>query len=123
MEYTQAANVLGRRLDAGGDEDAAPAAIALAMQGWRDLANDDPIWDLVGLVLLSLRTSLYPDVHVTVEADKARSGQQTRTAVAGLLHRLAEHHQRLTAGTRPLADRLQHDAVAQQLRQIAATLV
>lgn len=122
MNYTEAVQAVGDNLANGDDDLAAAAAMHLALQAWRHLAAADATWDGLGLNLLDIQHRLYRDQDVAVEADPPRDGPGTRAAVAELLQRLARHHEALAIGNRPLPDRLEHDAAAQQLRRAAAAL-
>jgi len=122
MEYTTATRAVRDNLATGEDDLAAAGALDLALQAWRTLAAEDAAWDRLGLELLDVQGRLYVDQDVTVEADPPRDGPQTRAAVRELLESLAQHHEALAAATSPLAQRLDHDAGARQLRHAAATL-
>jgi hypothetical protein len=121
MDYTEAVRAVREQLDAG-VELAPAAALHLSLQAWRRLAAADPVWDKVGLELLDVRDRLYADQDVAVEADPPRDGAQTRAAVAALIEHLARYHETGATSAGPLAQRLDHDAAAQQLRRAAAAL-
>ena len=124
MDYTQAARAVYASLAAGDDEMAAPGALHLAIQAWRHNAEADTAWDRFGIELLDVRTRLYPSDDIAVEADApAGDGPELRAVLSELVEELARYHQRLAANSNlALAQRLEHDAVAQQLRRAVAVL-
>jgi len=124
MDYTQAARAVAASLAAGDDEMAAPGALNLAIQAWHQLAETDTAWDRFGLELLDLRTRLYPGDDISVEADAPPGdGPELRAVLGELVEELARHHQRLAAnGDLALAQRLEQDAAAHQLRRAVAVL-
>ena len=123
MEYTEAAQVVSASLAAGGDDLAAAGAMSLALEAWRHLAGTDRAWDRFALELLDIHSRLYQDQCVAVEAEPPQDdGPQIRAAVTALVEQLARHHERHALDDVDLAQRLDHDACAQQLRRAAAAL-
>ncbi len=124
MDYLHVARAVAASLAAGDDEMAAPGALHLAIQAWRYLADGDAAWDRFGLELLDLRTRLYPDEDVAVEADAPPDdGPVLRAVLSELFEELARYHQRIAANSNlALAQRLEYDAAAQQLRRAVAAL-
>ncbi|WP_157551506.1 hypothetical protein [Micromonospora globosa] len=122
MEFPEAARVLGARLAAGDDSLAAAGAVHLAVEAWKHLGGSDPAWDRFGLEVLDVRSRLYvDDVEVEAAAPNA-DGPEVRAAVRDLIGHLARHHDRCAVARDGLAQRLDHDAAAQQLRRAAAAL-
>ena len=125
MDYTEAARSASRELGSDDGDELAQAALQLALQAWRSLSGDDPAWDRFGLELLDVRDRLYPTTTVTtVTAPLYCDGLEIRQMVAELVETLAARHRRVAGDEdRPLAERLDHDGAAVQLRRAAATLI
>ncbi|MFD0783728.1 hypothetical protein ACFQZ8_07360 [Micromonospora azadirachtae] len=122
MEFLEAATVLSARLAAGDDSLAAAGAVYLAIEAWKHLGGVDPAWDRFGLEVLDVRSRLYEDdVEVDVAVPDA-DGPEVRAAVMDLIGHLARYHVRRAVAEDGLAQRLDHDAAAQQLRRAAAAL-
>jgi len=100
------------------------AAIYLAVEAWRQLADDTGAWDYFGLEVLDVRARHYYDQHVEVLVGAACSDLDTRAAVCEMVTQLAGHHARIAASeTLQLVDRLSHDATARQLQRAVAALL
>ncbi|MEU3455350.1 hypothetical protein ABZ671_17395 [Micromonospora sp. NPDC006766] len=106
------------------DDLVAAGAMYLACEAWRQLAGRDLAWDRFGLELLDVRARLYSEQDVTVDAAApVRDDAETRLAVTSMVEQLACYHDRCASDHRfGLAERLSHDAGAQQLRRAAAAL-
>ncbi|MEH1017890.1 hypothetical protein V6U90_33135 [Micromonospora sp. CPCC 206060] len=124
MEFADATSALTARLAAGNDDLAAAGAIHLAVEAWKRLSGGDAAWDRFGLELLDVRSRLYSDDDVVVDATvPATDGPHLRHAVMDLVEQLAQHHDRRAVHPdNGLAQRLDHDAAAQQLRRAVAAL-
>ena len=122
MEFPEAATILSARLAAGGDSLAAAGAVHLAIEAWKHLGGVDPAWDRLGLEVLDVRSRLYEDDVVLDAAAPDADGPEVRAAVRDLIEHLAQHHDRRAVAEDGLAQRLDHDAAAQQLRRAAAAL-
>jgi hypothetical protein len=122
MEFPEAARVLSARLAAGDDSLAAAGAVHLAIEAWKHLGGVDPAWDRFGLEVLDVRSRLYEDDVVVDAATPGADGPEVRAAVMDLIEQLARHHCRCAVAGDGLAQRLGHEAAAQQLRRAAAAL-
>lgn len=123
MEFAEAANVLTVRLAAGDDGLAAAGAVHLAIEAWKHLGGVDPAWERFGLEVLDVRSRLYADDVIVEAAAPDADGPEVRAAVRDLIEHLAQYHDRRAVAEDGLAQRLDHDAAAQQLRRAAAALV
>lgn len=124
MEFAEATRLLTARLAAGDDGLAAAGAVHLAVEAWKHLAGSDYAWDRFGLEVLDVRSRLYSgDDEVVVGAAVPEADEpQVRAALMDLVEHLAQHHDRCAATQKGLAQRLDHDAAAHQLRRAAAAL-
>ncbi|MFD6563016.1 hypothetical protein [Micromonospora profundi] len=125
MNFVEAASALNARLAAGDDNLAAAGAVFLAVEAWKKLSGRAVAWERFGLAILDVRSRLYSeddDVVVDATAPEA-DGPLVRAALIDLVEQLARYHSRRAVHSGDgLAQRLEHDAVAQQLRRAAIAL-
>lgn len=125
MEFVEATSTLTARLAAGNDDLAAAGAICLAVEAWKHLAGEDTAWDRFGLEILDVRSRLYThyDDVVVDTTLPTTSSAHIRDAVRELVAQLARYHDhRALDADIALSERLDHNAVAQQLRRAVAAL-
>ncbi|GGM22597.1 hypothetical protein ACFFX1_11035 [Dactylosporangium sucinum] len=124
MTYNDLARAVTNELGADDGDELAQAALQLALQAWHALADGDPAWDRFGLDLLDVRGRLHPNPTVAVVTPAPdRDRPELRAAVTTLVQALADRHERVAAGAeRALAQRLQLDGAAVQLRRAAEAL-
>ncbi len=124
MDFIPAAEAVTALLATRADDAAPDAALYLTIMAWAALAEADPAWDRFGLELLDIRTRLYPDSGIVVDArPPAHDEPRLRQSLTGLVAALADHHDTLAADERlGLALRLEHDAAAHQLHYAVGVL-